>query len=169
MEQLKSFYSLRNFWPHEAGAYRDIRLEALQNDAGMFGSSYAREAAFTAAQWLERITNKDTACLGLYRNDELIGITGIVKDKEDAGLAHLVQSYIRTEHRGKGLSALFYKERIEWAKEHAIKRIVVGHRVGNEAARAATLRSGFSYTHNEPADWPDGTTADIEYYELEIQ
>ncbi len=145
-----------------------MRLEALQNEAGMFGSTYAREAAFSDAQWMERIANPNSACLGLYYKNELIGITGIIRDHEQEDLGHMVQSYIRKAHRGKGLSTLFYKVRLDWAREHKLKRIQVGHKASNMASKAANQGFGFKYTHSEPRIWPDGSTEDILYYELEL-
>jgi hypothetical protein len=44
--------------------YKAMRLEALQKEAGMFG---------------------------LFHNNELIGITGIVIDKEQPDLGYLIQ------------------------------------------------------------------------------
>lgn len=161
-------YILRSFTAEEVGVYKAMRLEALQNEAGMFSSTYVREAAFTDAQWMDRINNPNSACLGLYYNNELIGITGIVRDHEQEGLGHMVQSYIRKGYRGKGLSTLLYKVRLDWAREHKLKRIQVGHKASNLASKAANQRFGFKYTHREACSWPDGSTEDILYYELEL-
>ncbi len=145
-----------------------MRLEALQTEPGMFGSSYAREAAFTDNQWMERVMNPNAACLGLYCDNELIGITGILIDKEQPDLAHLVQSYIRKEYRGQGLSHILYETRLKWARERNIKRIEVGHRAGNLSATATSMRYGFKYIRSEACNWPDGTSGDILYYELRV-
>ena len=145
-----------------------MRLEALQKEANVFGSTYAREVAFDDAQWMDRISNPNSICLGLFHNDELIGITGVVTDTEDKELGHMVQSYIRKEHRGKGLANLFYEARLNWARDRKLKRIQVGHKESNLASKAANQRFGFSYTHREPRTWPDGSTEDILYYELEL-
>jgi GNAT superfamily N-acetyltransferase len=108
-------YIIRKFLPGEVQLYKVMRLEALQLEAGMFSSSYAREVGFSNEQWLARLEGEDTACFGLFYNDELIGITGIVIDRDDPGLAHMVQSYIRKQHRGRGLSRLYYDTRLQWA------------------------------------------------------
>jgi GNAT superfamily N-acetyltransferase len=162
----ENVYSIRAFLPEETGAYKTIRLEALLTEPGMFGSNYAREAAFTEEQWLARIINPDAACLGLYCNDELIGITGIMLDKEQQGTAQLTQSYIRKPFRGKGLSGILFETRLEWARERNLKRVEVGNRASNNAAIAANQRFGFRIIRRQPATWPDGGTEDILYYEL---
>jgi len=159
-------YSIRRFSAGDMDAYRPMRLEALQKECGMFGNSYEQEAAFTDAQWLERLTNTNKACFGLYSGNELIGITGITSDGYAPGLAYMTQSYIRKQYRGRGLSGLLYEARLQWAKEHNIKQLIIGHRKNNLASKHANQRYGFVYTHSEPRTWPDNATEDMLYYKL---
>lgn len=148
--------------------YKAIRLEALQLEPGFFGNSYAIEVAMTDAEWLERITDPGMARFGLYCNDELAGLTAIIQDKEKKEEAYMTQSYIRMAHRNKGLSRLLYDARLAWAKEQGIKRLTIGHKENNLASKAANQRYGFRYTHRETRTWPDGSTADMLYYVLEL-
>ena len=160
-------YTIRRFAPDDAPTYKLMRLEALQTEAGMFGSSVAREAAFPDELWRERLANPHAAFFGLYDGNELIGITGIlVADKEKPDTALMVASYIRKAYRGMGLSAMLYAARIAWAKAHGIKRIEVAHRASNAASKGANAKFGFKYTRSEPREWMDGSKEDILYYEL---
>lgn len=161
-------YSIRRFTASGVEHYRTLRLEALQQEPGVFSSSYAREIAFTKEQWLDRLNNVSSACFGLYHGDELVGLTGIVIDKLETHLAHMTQSYIRAEYRGKGLSHLLYDARIQWAKEKGIKILRIGHRENNLRSKAANQHYGFKYTYRESINWPDGTVDDSLYYELRI-
>jgi RimJ/RimL family protein N-acetyltransferase len=161
------YSSIRRFLPEDLELYKAIRLEALQLEPGMFGSNYAREAAFTDQQWLDRINGQNSDCFGLFCGDSLIGVTGIVIDKDDPTLAHMTQSYIRKEHRGKGLSRLLYEARLAWAAERPqVKRLRIGHRESNHISKAANQHYGFKYVMREPSDWPDGGREDTLYYEL---
>ncbi|OJW81377.1 MAG: hypothetical protein BGO69_13855 [Bacteroidetes bacterium 46-16] len=160
-------YDIRPFTTAEAGLYKAMRLEALELEAGMFGSNLAHELAFSDEQWLSRITNPDAGCFGLFHGDELIGITGIVIDnKERPEDAQMTQSYIRKAYRGKGLSRMLYDIRLQWAREHGIKRLLIGHRASNHASKAANQHYGFTYIHSETRTWGDGETMDNLYYEL---
>ena len=160
-------FTIRRFSPEDLGLYKAIRLEALQLETGVFGSNYAREAGFTDEQWLARINGYDSDCFGLFHGDQLIGLTGIVIDWEDVTLAHMTQSYIRKEHRGKGLSRLLYEARLAWVSERPqIRRLRIGHRDSNHRSMAANQRYGFKFVWREPHDWPDGSREDILYYEL---
>ncbi|MGZ3930249.1 MAG: GNAT family N-acetyltransferase [Bacteroidia bacterium] len=161
-------YSLKQFTGHDVDHYKAIRLEALQREPGVFSSNYARETAFTNAQWLDRLNNLNSACFGLYHGNTLIGVTGIVLDKQDTATAHMTQSYIRKERRGRGLSRLLYEARIAWAKQKGLKKLYIGHREDNLSSRSANQHYGFQYTHRESLQWPDGTIADSLYYELKI-
>ena len=161
-------YSIRPFLPEEVEIYKAMRLEALQLEPGMFGNSHALEAAFTNEQWLARLTDPYRACFGLFFNGELIGITAIITEQEKPGEAYMTQSYIRKAHRGKGLSRLLYEARLAWAKEHDVKRLIIGHRRSNATSKAANQHYGFRYTHNESRTWPDGATEDMLYYVLDL-
>lgn len=162
-------YTIKQLELNDVSAYKDMRLEALRLEPGMFCSSYEKEVAFGDEIWLNRLSNKDAAHFGLYADEELIGITGIIKDSAQEGNADLIQSYIREGHRGKKLSRMFYEARLDWARKNDVKRVIVGHRLSNSISKAANQHYGFVYTKQEARDWPDGTSEEILYYELELR
>jgi GNAT superfamily N-acetyltransferase len=162
-------YRVMPFAPIEVEQYKAIRMEALQMEPGMFSSTYAREIMFTEEQWLNRLNNITNACFGLYYHEEVVGVTGIVVNDPNESVATMTQSYIRVAHREKGLSRLLYEARIDWAKKKGIKKLLIGHREGNVASRSANQHYGFSYTHRESLQWPDGSVADSVFYELDIE
>lgn len=165
---MNTTYTIDQFNAGTVAAYKQIRLEALQSDPHVFGNSYEKEMSFSNEQWLNRVNNNNSACFGLYANGKLIGLTGIVLDKEETDMAHMVQSYIRKAYRGMGLSKLLYDIRISWAKEHGVKKLKIGHKQSNLASKAANQRYGFTYTYRENIEWPDGSREDVLYYELEL-
>jgi RimJ/RimL family protein N-acetyltransferase len=134
----------------------------------MFGNSHATEAAYEDNVWEDRLASSTTACFGLFRHDELIGLTGIVCNPENPAEAYMTQSYIRKEFRGLGLSRLLYEARLAWAGQHGIRRLTVGHRESNLASRAANQHYGFRYSHRLSRLWPDGATEDMIYYSLDL-
>jgi GNAT superfamily N-acetyltransferase len=137
-------------------------------EPGFFGNSYAMEAAFTDLQWANRVVSPNSACFGLYCANELIGLTGIFIDLAKPGYAYMTQSYIRKEHRGKGLSRLLYQARMAWAKEQGTRYLEIGHKESNLTSKAANQHFGFKYTRRESRTWPDGSTEDMLYYILEL-
>ena len=145
--------------------YKSIRLEALKKHPEYFCPS-RNEAKFTEEEWRERLVNPNAAQFGLYADSELIGLTGIFREREQA---HLVQSYIREDYRGKGLSKLFYKARLEWAREQeGIKRLVVEHRDDNLPSKGAHQNFGFQFVKSRDQLWPDGQKRPCLVYHLEL-
>lgn len=159
-------YKIRKLQDDEAHLYKLIRLEAIRTEPSMFRRSTPAEADLTEADWQERIKLL-RAVFGLFEEEQLIGMTSVLLLNEEEGF--LGQSYIRKEHRSKGLAALLYKIRMVWATEMHLKRLSVSHRESNAISKAANQRSGFQYSHREPANWLDGTTEDVLYYVLELQ
>ncbi|RQO68953.1 hypothetical protein DBR40_18380 [Pedobacter sp. KBW01] len=150
---------------NEASLYKSMRLEAIQTEPAMFRCTTPAEADLTDIQWLERVKDP-RAVFGLFANDEFVGMTSILLINEEEG--YMGQSYIQKEHRGNGLSALFYKTRMAWALDHQLKRLCVSHRESNLISKAANQRFGFHYSHREPCSWLDGTTEDVLYYVLNL-
>jgi GNAT superfamily N-acetyltransferase len=106
---------------------------------------------------------------GVYCDNEMVGITAItIHDREKPHDAYLSQSFIRQPHRGKGLSKMLYEARLQWARTHNVHRLVVGHKETNQVSKNANQNFGFTYTHSESRLWPDGSTADMLYYELAL-
>ncbi|PTQ96701.1 acetyltransferase (GNAT) family protein [Mucilaginibacter yixingensis] len=146
--------------------YKTMRLEALQLEPGVFGSSYARESAFTDEEWLARLSSDKSVSMGLFCGEGMIGITGVVIDWDDDTRGIMVQSYIQKEYRGRGLSNLLYNIRLEWARNKGLRSLRIGHKESNLASKAANQRHGFKYVHSESSTWPDGSVEDVLYYDL---
>lgn len=159
-----SFY-IRPFSSAQWQGLKTIRLEALLQNRGFFGSHYEREAAFTDEQWKVGTESTDVVFWGLYADELLIGMTGI---KRSGAGAVLIASYIKPAYRNKGLSALLYEARIDWAKANGCKYIIVSHRTDNRASQAANQHFGFQCTHKENRLWPDGTEAEELFYRLDL-
>ncbi|WP_172277937.1 GNAT family N-acetyltransferase [Chryseobacterium sp. LAM-KRS1] len=170
MNQEEIIFSLENYLIRQLNdseflLYKQMRLEALKTEPAMFRITHPSETKLTDEEWLARI-KEPRAVFGLYLMDELVGMTSIVllNDAE----AYLGQSYIKREHRGKGLSALFYKSRIAWALKKQLKKLSISHRESNIASKMANQKFGFHYTHTEPCNWQDGQSENVLYYELKL-
>lgn len=161
-------FSIRAFNAGDLEQYKAMRLEALQLESGVFGSTYAREAAFPPDEWLARLNSNYSVNIGLYHEDQLIGITGVVVDREDATRGIMVQSYIRKAYRGRGLSRLFYEARLDWARHRGLKSLRIGHKDSNLVSKAANQRYRFQYVYRETNTWPDGSVEDVLYYDLAL-
>ncbi|MCX6368141.1 MAG: GNAT family N-acetyltransferase [Armatimonadetes bacterium] len=143
-----------------------IRLEALQSEPSVFGSSYARESLYDEAQWRAWSAGQGKAIFLLYDGKSLIGLTGVLAHRDDPTTAMCIASYLKPAYRGQKLSRLFYQTRLDWARGQGFTRLVVGHRASNLPSMHANQAFGFQETHREPHTWHDGTEEQEIYYEL---
>ncbi len=151
--------------------YKRLRLEALQLHAANFGASYLEEASLSDENWREMMSGPGFQRFGLYSDDrQMVGIGGVVTDRNDGRSAILVAGYIRQEYRGKGYSRLLYEARIQWAIDCGqYNRIIVGHHEGNEASRRANQAFGFEYIGAEEKSFGDGSRAIEHQYEVRLK
>jgi RimJ/RimL family protein N-acetyltransferase len=164
--------SIRQLTENDWSKLSQIRLKALQSDPSVFGSSYEKESQFTEADWRERLRAKDSAVFMIFENEKPIGMTGVsvFRDDPTKRTAIFWGSWFEPNFRGKGLSDLMYKARINWAKEYpGIERIIVSHRASNLASKYANQKHGFSFTRTHEKVWTDGATEDEVCYELHIK
>jgi RimJ/RimL family protein N-acetyltransferase len=163
--------SIRALNPAEWAALRDLRLHALQVAPGVFASSYEVEVTRTPEQWQSEISGPAHQIFGLFDEGKLIGITAVFSWREDpsGASALLAMSFIQPEYRGRGLSRLLYKARLDWIRTRPqFKRVVIYHRASNDPSRRAIERHGFRPARRASRLWPDGTTEDEIFYELPI-
>jgi GNAT superfamily N-acetyltransferase len=164
----KGTYRLERLSSAQWEEYKTIRLEALKSSPEVFGSNYARESAYSQEEWIALLKDESRAIFGLYSSDSLIGLSGVVLNKDDRSVAILISSFIRAPYRGIGLSKLFYQARINWARSKSCSSVEVSHREGNDASKAANQHFGFKYTHTRQVLWPDGVSANEVMYVLTL-
>lgn len=163
--------TIKKITEEEWQEFSKIRLKALQTDPKVFGSNYERESEFSEDDWRERLRSVEKAVFMLFDGETPIGMTGVAIDDNDptGKTALLWGSWLTPEYRGRGLSGLMYKARIDWAKNNpAIEKILVSHRASNLASKFANQRHGFKFTETHEKLWTDNVTEDDVCYELLI-
>ena len=161
---------IRLFQPAEWQYYKGVRLKALKSDPAVFGSNFIKESAYPDERWQQQLENVDCGVFGVLHFGDVIGMTGIVLDRENETTAKLWGSWLEPNWRGKGLSGGMYKARIEWAKQHPqVQRIIVSHRQSNTASKKANQKHGFIFTHAADHQWPDGATEPELFYKLAVK
>jgi len=127
-------------------ALRDIRLEALRDAPYAFGSTYAREAVFGAADWQRRIS----------RGGNFLGYLPEASATEPAGLiggyqevpetVQLVSMYVRPRARGRGVGEALIAAVIDWAAARNASSVHLWVTETNKPARLLYERCGFTPT-----------------------
>jgi RimJ/RimL family protein N-acetyltransferase len=153
-------------------AFRDIRLEALRGDPGLFFTSVDQDIQITDDEWQKRLDLPTQRFFGFFDGTVLSGISGVVTSRDDASgaTALFVASYLRPAYRGRGIGTQFHQARLAWAHaQPQFMQILVSHRASNEPSRRAILRSGFVETGRILRRWPDGATDHEVLYRLALR
>ncbi len=164
--------SIKQLTENDWREFSQIRLKALQSDPKVFGSNYKMESKMTEADWRKRFHPVDAAIFMIFENETPIGMTCVAVDRDDPTkkTALFWGSWLAPQFRGKGLSELLYKARIDWAKQHpTVEKLIVSHRASNLSSRYANQKHGFVETHTNEKVWTDGVTEDEIFYELKIK
>jgi GNAT superfamily N-acetyltransferase len=124
-------------------AMREIRLQALRGAPDAFGSTYAREIAFEAAEWHRRAT-RDGSFLAFLPNGELAGLVGGFE--EEPGVVELVSMFVRPRARGHDVGEALVDAVVAWAKDKGATSVHLWVTETNKPAIRLYERCGFTVT-----------------------
>jgi GNAT superfamily N-acetyltransferase len=127
-------------------ALRDIRLEALRDAPDAFGSTFAREAAFSEADWKGRISRGGNF-LGYLPEASASEPAGLIGGyQEEPQMVELVGMYVRPRARGRGVGEALIATVIDWAQARNAASVHLWVTETNKPARLLYERCGFSLT-----------------------
>lgn len=123
---------------------RDVRLAALHDAPGAFGSSYAREALFTEEQWRRRINARSVTFFASVTGiGDPAGLAGVY---EEDGAANFVSMWVRPAARGRGVGEALVDAAAGWARDRGHPALFLWVTESNEPARRLYERCGFTAT-----------------------
>ena len=162
---------IRRLMPGDETDLRAVRLRALADAPGNFLRTLAEEQSRPAVHWSDLLAAPATAMFGLFDCAAIIGLTAAYTDRDDPSgtTAGFGMTWLDPAYRRRGLSALFYAERIAWARSTGLHRIRVGHRASNIASGAAMRAAGFRPIGRRVHVWPDGVTEDEILHDLNLR
>lgn len=135
--------------PEDWREFREVRLAALSEAPGAFGSRHADWVGASEQRWRARLT--DVPFTVVARSDE--GPVGVASGMEAGQVAaELISMWVAPSHRGAGLAGRLIHEVIAWATAHEYQ-IFLMVRDDHVSAIRAYARAGFT-DHGVPADWP---------------
>ncbi|WP_394616505.1 GNAT family N-acetyltransferase [Lentzea sp. JNUCC 0626] len=123
--------------PDEWALWRDVRLEALRSDPAEFGSTLAREQAYTEDEWRERAGEG----LKLVALDPK-PVALVAATAKPEGL-YLYSMWVRDSHRGLGVGEALVRTVLTWAAEEGWKVVRLQVWDDNLPARRLYRRLGF--------------------------
>jgi ribosomal protein S18 acetylase RimI-like enzyme len=135
---------VRSVKPEELDRLKDIRLRALLDAPGAFGSRYDDERHEGPEAWQPWVLNGTTFVV----EDGLawLGLVAVFLDGNDRSVCHLVSMWTDPLHRGKGLGRRLLQAGLGWAQDNDAATVVLGVVENNSAAEALYRSTGFRPT-----------------------
>lgn len=129
-------------------ALRDIRLAALQDAPDAFASTYAEQAAFTEADWQDRISRGGTflAYIPEVSASEPAGLAGGFLRPERPGTVALISMFVRPQGRGRKVGEALTAAVAEWGRARRATTMDLWVTETNSPARLLYERCGFALT-----------------------
>ena len=131
---------------------RDVRLAALAEAPSAFGSSYAREVAFTEEQWRGRIGERSVT---FFAREEPAPAGTVLAGTVPAslagvyvedGAANLVSMWVHPAARGLGAGKALVEAAAAWAKANDFGALFLWVTESNTSARRLYEGCGFTPT-----------------------
>jgi ribosomal protein S18 acetylase RimI-like enzyme len=150
---------IRGVSPDDWETLRGVRLAALREAPSAFGSTYAREAAFTEERWRGRISERHVTYFG-YLPDapEPAGLIGVYVAGE---LADVVSMWVRPAARGRGVGEALISAAADWSRARGHDDVFLWVTESNTAARKLYERCGFTLTGQEQPLPSDPTLTEV--------
>ena len=129
-----------------------VRLRALQESPWAFGSTYARESAFTDAEWQARLERwNGVRGVGYLATADGVacGMAGALLNEEDPSRAWLVSMWTAPPYRRKGVGRRLVEEILGWAAQHGVQVMQLMVTSKNDSASRFYEELGFVRTGRE--------------------
>jgi GNAT superfamily N-acetyltransferase len=130
-------------WP----LYRELRLRALADSPGAFGSTLAMEQNRPDREWSERLARGAASDLDLplvaMASERAAGLAWAKVDASDPSIVNLYQMWVAPEARGQGLGRGLLREAIAWARNRKAKVVQLAVTTGDSPAMRLYTREGF--------------------------
>ncbi len=157
----------------DVAAYRELRLQALQESPTAFGSSYEQEICLSLAEFAARI-GFDTAnrfiCAAVDDRQQMIGMLGFSRESrlKRAHIGAIWSMYVVPKFRNQGVGAALLDQVLAHARELGVLRqIILGVTANNSAAISLYRSRGFKrFGLEHDALFVDGTYFDEEHLVL---
>jgi len=140
-------FTTRLLGPDDWRGWREVRLRALAESPGAFGSTLAHETGFLEADWRAGLTDDGPRVLVSADGDPVAIGGGFVEPDAVEGrpALHVIAMWTDPAWRGRGLASQVLTALVAWAAPRDLP-LVLDVAVGNSAARRAYEAFGFVST-----------------------
>jgi ribosomal protein S18 acetylase RimI-like enzyme len=135
--------------PQRVGTYKSVRLRALQDSPFAFGSTYAKEAALSDADWERRAVewnNGRSAGYVAMDGETACGLVAVFLDEHEQTHAHQVSMWVDPAYRQHGVGRLLVEAVIAWSLAQGVRLLKLTVTSNNDVATRFYERLGFAKT-----------------------
>ncbi len=137
-------FSVRRALIGDEPVLRALRLQALTDSPGAFGSTYERELARTAEDWRRWLAPGVTFIL--EAGGEPRGLVAGSRDPNDFSVVHLMAMWVHPDLRGTGAADALVSSVKVWAGQVGATQVRLNVVESNHRARRCYERAGFRAT-----------------------
>jgi GNAT superfamily N-acetyltransferase len=138
---------IRRIRTEEGLKLKAIRLRALSDAPGAFGSTYAEEVSRPDSDWdraaESRSAGVDAATFVADTGGHWAGIAAGFREDGSPELVHLVSMWVEPGFRRFGLGRRLVETVVDWARQTGAARVELWVTSGNDPAAVLYLRAGF--------------------------
>ncbi|MDQ0822337.1 ribosomal protein S18 acetylase RimI-like enzyme [Arthrobacter sp. V4I6] len=148
---------LRTMAADDWRAWRSVRLAALTDAPGAFGSRLQDWSDAPEDRWRERLSIPGAIDLLAFDADgnAPVGMATGVPDEDNDSRAELISMWVDPAVRGRGVATLLITAIARWAASAGAPTLTLSVMPDNVAARRTYERNGFTVSH-EPGDLLQG-------------
>lgn len=137
-------------------AWRPVRLAALRDAPGAFGSRLADWQDAPEDLWRARLSVPGALDLLALDGERAVGMASGLPGEDDPRLVEVVSMWVAPDARRRGLARQLLDTIARWAVGHGAHALVLSVVPGNAAARSTYERAGFTATDEVGEAMPDG-------------
>jgi GNAT superfamily N-acetyltransferase len=145
--------TVRRLAANEWRVYRALRLAALEESPNSFGSTIAHERERADADWESRLLRAANSPRELPLvaevDNEPSGLTWVLLEDDDGGVAHVYQMWVAPEKRGRGVGRALLDAAVAWARSVGARALILDVTIGNGEAEHLYEAVGFVATGSE--------------------
>lgn len=146
---------------HDAKAYKEKRIEALQNHPEVFSSSVEEELEYSIEVHASRLRASNAYTFGAFEGAKLVGVVTLVTEMKRK-LRHrsdIFAMYVAPEVRRYGVGKQLLESAIAKAKEmDEVEQVYLTVSTNNRAAKKLYTSVGFQIIGRDPRSMKIGDT-----------
>jgi RimJ/RimL family protein N-acetyltransferase len=152
--------SIRRIRIGEADLYKKMRLASMQDAPYAFSSTYESALRRSAESWREQADNTaqgaDRATYLAFTDGTPIGIAALYRIAGQTDVGEVLQVWMASEFRGKGVAWNLMDAVFEWAGANGFHTINAAITEGNTRALKFYSKYGFTPAQETSPDCPGG-------------